>query len=175
MCGCRCAQAARGEFENRFDVIPCQSGVKLDQFVDSHTIFKVFENGRNRHPRIAEYPRAADFSGDAFHGWALRPIEGSRMAAGRFRKSVERLGKQIVRVLKLAALDAFPHPAFDFRLVNFEAHGLPAVIVSQDTLPEKPFLPRNTTLALDGSPYSCHEYAENRDTVTPSQGKSVSF
>lgn len=131
MRGCRRAQAARGELENRFDVIPCQSGVKLDQFVDSHAIFEVFEYGRNRHPRIAEYPRAADFSGNAFHGWALRPIEGSRIASGSFRKSVERFGKQIVRILKLAALDAFPHPALDLRLVNFDAHGFPAVIVSQ--------------------------------------------
>jgi len=60
------------------------------------------------------------------------------MAAGRFRKSVERLGKQIVRILKLAALDAFPNPALDFRLVNFDAHGFPAIIVSQKTLREKP-------------------------------------
>ncbi len=67
---CR-VQAARSEFENCFDMIPCQSGVKLDQFVDRYAIFEVFKYCRNRHPRIAEHPCTADFSGNAFHGRAL--------------------------------------------------------------------------------------------------------
>ncbi len=62
------------------------------------------------------------------------------MASGKSRKSVECFGKQIVRILKLAALDTFPHPALDFRLVNFDAHGLPAVIVSQRHPSRKPVL-----------------------------------
>jgi hypothetical protein len=37
-------------------------------------------------------------------------------------------------------LDTFPHPALDFRLVNFDAHGLPAVIVSQRHPSRKPVL-----------------------------------
>ena len=91
-----------------------------------NSILKVLEDGGNWNPGIAKHPCTADLAGNTFLGRALRPIEGAS-AAGGFRKCVEGFREQLVHVVKLPALDAFPHAAFKLRLVNFDAHGFPAL------------------------------------------------
>jgi hypothetical protein len=55
-------------------------------------ILKVFKYRRDGHSGIAKHPGAAALAGDAFHGWALRPIEsghGSSLLLSRITRWFE--------------------------------------------------------------------------------------
>jgi hypothetical protein len=63
-----------------------------------------------------------NFFGHAFHGGALRPFESAHASSRGFRKRIEGFREEIVHILEAAALDAFPNPAFEFRLLNLDTH-----------------------------------------------------
>src|SRR5438067_1090044 len=64
------------EFQNRNDLVACKAIIEVDQFLNGHIIYEVFEDHRNRNSRSAEYPGAAQFTGIALYGFAFGPIKG---------------------------------------------------------------------------------------------------
>lgn len=67
-------EASRCEFQHGDDLLP--GHVKpLHDFVDRGPGFELLKDEGDRHARVLENPRATHLSGDAFHGWALGPIE----------------------------------------------------------------------------------------------------
>src|SRR5579859_7676787 len=52
-----------------------QTVIEFNDLVDGEPIFKVFENGGNRHPRSTEHPRSAHFSRHTLHRRTTCPIQ----------------------------------------------------------------------------------------------------
>src|SRR5271166_2190526 len=72
--GANCIQASSGKVDHGFHLFPSHV-ILLDDFVDGHAVFQIFENEFDGHAAVPENPRAADFAGNAFDAGALRPIE----------------------------------------------------------------------------------------------------
>jgi hypothetical protein len=67
-------EAARGEVDYGFYLL-ARNVILFDDFVDSHTIFQVFENQLDGHAAVPKNPSAAQLAGDTFNAGTLRPIE----------------------------------------------------------------------------------------------------
>src|SRR5437879_1410933 len=72
---CRSLQAASGELQDGFDVLPRESVIRLYQFIDGHALFQTREDGGNRHSRAAKHPCPAHLSGYALYSRTLRPVK----------------------------------------------------------------------------------------------------
>jgi hypothetical protein len=70
----RFREAFGGEANHGFDFVRRHVENLCDLF-DQPAGFKILKDGLHGHTRSFENPRAADFTGDAFHGRALRPIQ----------------------------------------------------------------------------------------------------
>ena len=85
-------EATRRKFKNRFNLLP-RDIVLLDDFLNARTYFEVFKDRGDRHPGIAEHPRANENQ-----KWALI-ADGTRLtrrvpqpgpiATGRLHRSYE--------------------------------------------------------------------------------------
>jgi hypothetical protein len=65
--------AMGGESENSVNLFAGDAKF-LYEFVNAH-VLDVLKDGGNRCPGAFEYPCAAALAGNAFHSWALRPVE----------------------------------------------------------------------------------------------------
>jgi len=62
------------EIEDSFNFL-AGNGILLNDFVNGHSVLKVFKNELYRSSRIAKRPCTTHLAGDAFHGRALGPVE----------------------------------------------------------------------------------------------------
>ena len=67
-------EALGSKVEYRFDLL-ARNGILLDDLVNRHAVFKIFKDDFHWGARVAERPRAAHLTRDAFHRRALRPVE----------------------------------------------------------------------------------------------------
>lgn len=70
--GCRRFEASGRKIGYCLYLLPRQPVVEFDEFVDSEAIFRILEQGRNRHSGVFEHPCAVYLSRYAFDSRALR-------------------------------------------------------------------------------------------------------
>jgi hypothetical protein len=68
-------QAFFGVFQHGLDLFAGYAGEPFEKIVHRRAVFEILKQRRHRHARVFEQPRAADLSGDAFHGGTLAPIQ----------------------------------------------------------------------------------------------------
>ena len=73
-------EAAGGEFQD-LGYLLLRNVKPLLNLIDGGSGFKIFEDGRYRHPRIAKHPRAAESTRHAFSSGTLGPNESRHRLA----------------------------------------------------------------------------------------------